>query len=122
MKDFKVNAAIGEESQTDQFFVDAAGVKWPIYSKKLAVAALGATAAVNVAHGITAPKLDGHLRVRSLTCSSGTAGATARTNENSAGISFSFTSTNLVITDTADLSAQSGQVTIEYCKTTDTGY
>lgn len=116
MKDYKVAPGIGEESLTDQFFVDAAGNAFNVYTKRLAVPALGASGAVSINHGVTGIKLDGLLRVQSLTCSSGTAGATARTNERSAGISFNITSTQVVITDTSDLSAQSGQVVIEYCR------
>jgi hypothetical protein len=120
MKNFSpFDLAVGQESKTDSFFQDAAGKAWPIYMKKLAVPALGVTAAVNILHGVAAPKLDAPMNVEDLTCSSGAGGATARTNKNSTGISVGFTATQLVITDTADLSAQSGTAVISYCKTTD---
>jgi hypothetical protein len=119
MKDFKVSAAVGEESTTDGWFRDAAGKSWPIYSKVINVPALPNATTTNYAHGVATIKLDGHFKVRSLTASSGTGGATARTNKNSAGLSFTFDGTNVSITAAANLSAQAGQIIIEYCKTTD---
>jgi hypothetical protein len=119
MKEFKVAPGIGEESTTDKYHVDADGKAWPIYTKRLAIEALPNATSGNVAHGVTGIKLDGHFAVSRLSCSSGTNGATARTNKDSAGLSFSFDATNVVITTTANLSAQAGQMTIEYCKSAD---
>lgn len=116
---FKQSVGVGVESRTSGFYTDAAGKAWPIYIKRLAVTALPNATSGNVAHGLTTLKLDGPIRVESLQCWSGTAGATARTNERSAGVTFGFTSTNLVITTATDLSAQAGNVLISYCKTTD---
>lgn len=116
---FKPAIGVGVESRTSGFYTDAAGKNWPIYVKRLAVTALPNNTTANVAHGLTTLKLDGPIQVESLQCWSGTAGATARTNKNSVGVTFTFTSTNLVIATTTDLSAQAGNVLISYCKTTD---
>lgn len=116
MKDYKISPGVGEESTTDEYFVDANGVAFPIFSKVLATGALPNATSGNVAHGVSNIKLDGHFFVRALNAWSGTAGATARTNKDSAGMSFSFDGTNVIITTTANLSAQSGQMIIEYCK------
>lgn len=118
-KPLKPAVPVGTESRTDGFYTDAAGKNWPIYVKRLAVSALPNATSGNVAHGLSTLKLDGPIRVESLQCWSGTAGATARTNEKSTGVTFGFTSTNLVITTGTDLSAQAGNVLISYCKTTD---
>lgn len=117
LKGFSVKA--GVESKTDGFYMDATGKAFPIYIKRLTVSALPNATTGNVAHGVTSIKLDGPIQVEELVCSSGTAGATARTNRQSLGVTFGFTSTNLVIASTADLSAQAGTVLISYCKTTD---
>lgn len=111
---------INQVAPTGRFFYDVALDKsFPIYQKRLTVAALGNAGAVNIAHNEANIKLDGHLKLAHLQCSSGAAGVTARTNESSTGVSANFTAANLVITDTTDLSAQSGSAVIEFCRTTD---
>lgn len=119
MRDFKISAGVGEESTTDSYFRDAAGKSWPIYSKVVNVPALPNATTTNYPHGVAGIKLDGHLQVRSLTASSGAAGVTARTNKQSAGLSFAIDATNVSITAAANLSAQAGQIVIEYCKSAD---
>lgn len=119
MRDFKIAPGLGEESTTDSFFKSADGKSWPIYSKVLAIAALGNAGAVNVPHGVAAIKLDGHLHVRNLMASAGTGGATSRTILAGGAVTVGIDATNVVLTTTTNLSAQSGRVVIEYCKTTD---
>ena len=115
-KTFKVALAVGQESTTDEYFVDAAGVEYPIYAKRLAIDSLPNNTTKNFAHGVTGIKLNGHFDVRSLQASSGAAGATARTNRLSSGITASFDGTNVIIGTGSDLSAQGGTMVIEYCK------
>lgn len=115
-----IGLKVGQVALTGDFFYDVAADKhFPIYRKRLAVGALGNAGAVNVAHGEANIKLDGLLEVVHLQASSGAAGATARTNKNSTGLSFGFTAANVVITDTTDLSAQAGSIEIDFCRTTD---
>lgn len=119
MKTFKMLLAQGQESRTDEFFVDAAGKAWPIYRKHLAIAALANAGSVNVAHGVATIKLNGHFHVSSLWTSN--AGNTVRTNLKDARITniVLTDATNIAITNTTDLTAQVGAMIVEYCKTTD---
>lgn len=119
MKDYKIAPGLTEESTTDEYFVDAAGKAWPIYSKVLAISALPNATSGNVAHGVATIKLDGHFFVRSLVAFAGAAGVTSRSNKDSLGLSYGFDGTNVIIASTANLSAQAGQMIIEYNKTTD---
>lgn len=93
MKTFKMLLAQGQESRTDEFFVDAAGV--------------------------ATIKLNGHFHVSSLWTSN--AGNTVRTNLKDARITniVLTDATNIAITNTTDLTAQVGAMIVEYCKTTD---
>jgi hypothetical protein len=119
MRDYKISPALAEESTTDGYFTSADGKKWPIYSKVLAIAALGNAGVVNVPHLVTGIKLDGHLHVRNLFASSGTGGVTARTILAGNAVAVGIDATNVVLTTTTNLSAQSGRIVIEYCKTAD---
>jgi len=108
-----------QETKTGEVYTDAAGLQWPVYAKKLATGALPNATSGNVAHGVSNIKLDAPFEVKTLVASSGTGGATARTNKNSPGMAYSFTATDVVITTSVNLSAQSGEMVILYCKTTD---
>lgn len=119
MDQFKIELANGQESATGRFWVDSNGVSWPIYRKKLAIAALANAGSVDVAHGVADIKLNGLFRVHSMVTSN--AGNSARTNDRDIRItSIVLTdATNVTITNTADLTAQVGSIEIEYNKTSD---
>lgn len=117
MKDFKVAPAPGEESTTDRVWVDSAGKSWPIYSKILTIGAMPNATTKNTAHLITAIKLNGHFKVRSLRSDNGTNQWDELAGSN---VAASVTTTNFVLVSTADLSTHlRGEAVIEYCKTTD---
>ncbi len=117
MRDNKVAPAAGEESTTDRFWVDSAAKQWPIYSKIITVGAMPNATTKNTAHGIAAPKLNGHFKVRSFRSDNGT-----NQWDELAGseVACSITATNFVCVSSADLSTHlRGEAVIEYCKTTD---
>jgi hypothetical protein len=116
---FKLSLADGQESKTERFWTDSAGVIWPIYRKKLAIAALANAGSVAIAHGVATIKLNGLFRVVSLVTSN--AGNTLRAHLTDIRItSIVLTdATNIGITNTADLTLYSGSIEIEYNKTTD---
>lgn len=120
MKDFKLNLAAGDETQTSANWIDANGKAWPIYAKRVTVTGVNApmpnAGTSNTAHGISALKLDGHFAVRRLRSDDGTNTYDERTG----ATTISVTATNLVITTTANLSTHlRTDAIIEYCKTTD---
>lgn len=119
MDTFKLGLANGQESQTNGTWVDSAGKEWPIYRKKLAIAALGNAAAIAVAHGVATIKLNGLFRVHSLVASN--AGNTVRVSQHSILVTSVVLTdaTNIGITNTTDLSLLAGSIEIEYNKTTD---
>lgn len=111
MNDFKKQPAVGEESQTDQFWVDALGKAQPIYSKRIAIAAFPNNGNANTAHGIGASlNLSGPFNVRRVTATNGV------TMLDKSKFSFTLTAANLNIADAADYSLYAGEVVIEYCK------
>lgn len=111
MDDFKRQAAVGEESMTDKFWVDANGVPQPIYSKRVAVAAFPNAGAANTAHGIGASlNLSGPFNVRRVTATNGV------TMLDKSKFSFTLDANNIGITDAADYHLYAGEVVIEYCK------
>lgn len=117
-KTFKLALENGQESATDEVWVDTAGKAWPIYRKKIAIAALANAGTVQIAHGIAAIKLNGLLRVHSLQASN--AGNTQRTTLYSSAITnIVFDADSVDITNTGDLSLHLGSIEIEYNKTTD---
>jgi len=119
MKTFKLGLANGQESQTDETWVDAAGKEWPIYRKKLAIPALANAGSVAVAHGVATIKLNGLFRVNSLVASN--AGNTVRASLHSILVTSVVLTdaVNIGITNTTDLSLLIGSIEIEYNKTTD---
>ena len=120
-KTFKIAPKPGDASTTDAWFTDATGKSWPIYSKILDLGALPNAGAKNVAHGIANIKLDGHLHISSAHASAGAGGVTSRTLLLAQGgaVTFGVDATNLVVTTTGNLSAQTGRATLEYCISTD---
>lgn len=119
MRDFKISPALGEESTTDGWFTSVDGKKWPIYSKVIDFGALPNAGAKNVPHLVTGMKLDAHLHVRNLYASAGALGVTSRTILAGNAVAVGIDATNVVLTTTTNLSAQSGRIVIEYCKTAD---
>jgi hypothetical protein len=117
MKDFKVAPAQGEESTTDEVYVDAAGKAWPVYTKRILIGAMPNATTKNTLHTISNIKLDGGFRCLSLTSDNGTNSWDERCGSN---VAVSVTTTNLVVVSTADLSTHlRGLAVIAYCKTTD---
>jgi hypothetical protein len=117
MKKFKIAPGLGEESQTDEFFVDAAGKAWPIYSKIIDFGVGPNAAAKSLAHNIANLKADGHFKISHAQF---TKAATAPVILDGAALVGTLTLTNVVLTATADLTTFSGgRATIEYTKTTD---
>lgn len=109
--------ALGVEAITDNTFVDAAGKQWPIYRKVIDMGAGPNAGADSVAHGVVNIKLDGHLRVLH---GQYTKAATAPVLMDGAALIGTMTTTNVVLTSTADLTTYTGgRAIIEYCKTTD---
>lgn len=122
MKIFKKTLGIGEESRTSEVFVDENGVCWPVYVKRIDCGAMPNATTKNVAHGITAPKINGtgYFEVLSLRADNGTNIWDERTG--STGVKCSITETNLVLVSTTDLSLHvRGIAVIAFCKSTDNG-
>lgn len=117
MKDFKQNLALGDETRTNKYWLDANGKHWPIYAKRLDVGAMPNAATKNTAHNIAAVKLDGHFKVRSLRADNG---VNCFDELTSGDVICSVTAANFVMTTAANLSTHlRGDAVIEYCKTTD---
>lgn len=116
---FKFLLADGQESRTGRFWVDSSGKDWPIYRKKVAIAAFANAGSINVAHGVPTIKLNAPFTV--VTCFGSNAGNTVRVNTNDARITNIVLTdvTNIAITNTTDLSAVAGSIEFEFCKTTD---
>lgn len=120
MKTFKPFLANGQESVTDQFWVDAAGKAWPIYNKRIAIAAMANAAGQDIAHGVATIKLNGHFKAQSLEASN--AGNTLRVGLQDIRVTSVVLKdvTNITVVNTADLTLYvNGSIVIEYCKTTD---
>lgn len=120
MKTFKVLVPETVESRTDQFFLDHAGVAWPIYVKRLAIPAMANAGAQDIAHGVADIKLNGHFNVQALNASN--AGNTLRVGLNDIRVTSIVLkdAVAITITNTADLTLYvNGHVLIEYTKTTD---
>lgn len=113
MSDLSTTLVIGQEVQTDQLWQDAAGANWHIYRKVLDLTALPNAGAKNVAHGVATIKLDAYNSVRTAWAAGGGNFASLEAGSFTAALN----ATNLVITTTTNLSAQSGFAVIEYCKT-----
>lgn len=122
METFKLlGLKLGEEADTGNKWIDAAGVTWPVYRKRLAIDALVNAGTKVVAHGVAAIKLNAPITPVKLSISNAA---------NSARVSSVFDNriTNIVtdadsvdITNTGDLTTYNtnGAIEIEYCKTTD---
>ncbi len=113
MQDFKRQAAVGEESVTDQFWVDANGVPQPVYSKRLAAVAgvFGNAGATALAHGIGASlNLNAPFNVRRILCTNGVIIA------EKGNMKFTLDAVNLNIVTVTDLHLYTGEIVIEYCK------
>lgn len=113
MEDFKRQAAVGQESLTNEFWVDALGVAQPIYSKRLAAPAgtFGNAGATTLAHGIGASlNLSGPFNVRRVTCTNGTV------SKDKSFATYSIDVANINIVTTTDLHLYAGEIVIEYCK------
>lgn len=112
MEDFKVQQGLLVESLTNETWVDAAGVVWPIYSKRITAAAgvFGNAGATAVAHGVVTMKLDAPFNVRRVNCSNGTITADKSKCAITADVA------NLNIITLVDLHLYSGEIVIEYCK------
>jgi hypothetical protein len=117
MKTFKVSMALGQESTTDGWFVDAAGKAWPIYAKLIDFGAGPNAAAKNVAHGIANLKADGHFKIEHAQF---VKAATAPVVLDGAALVGTFPDLlNVRLTSTADLTTYTGRALITYTKTTD---
>lgn len=119
---FKPALAEGKEEKTNEVYVDHAGKIWPIYQKRLAIAAMANAAAQDIAHGVATIKLNGHFGVESLEASN--AGNTLRVGLSDVRVTSVVLkdATNITITNTADLTLYvNGSVVISYCKTDDGG-
>jgi hypothetical protein len=115
MRDYKIAPALGDESTTDSWYVDAAGVAWPIYSKVIDFGAGPNATSKNVAHGITSLKADGHFKIRHAQF---VKAATAPVILDGAALVGIFPDlTNVRLTSTADLTTYTGRAVIEYTKT-----
>lgn len=117
MENTKPFQAVGEEARTEKFFVDAAGKPWPIYTKIIDMGAGPNAGAKSVAHGVANIKFDGHFKIAH---GQFTKAATAPVVMDGAALIGTLTTTNVVLTSTADLTTYSlGRAYIEYTKTTD---
>jgi hypothetical protein len=120
MDQFKISLANGEESQTPNFYTDVNGVMWPIYVKRLAIAAMANAAGQDIAHGVPTIKLNGHFKCRSLEASN--AGNTLRVGLQDIRVTSVVLKdvTHVTVVNTGDLTLYvNGSMVIEYCKTTD---
>lgn len=120
MKAYSIFVANGQESTTDEFYTDVAGKNWPIYRKRLAIAAMANAAGQDIAHGVSTIKLNGHFRPISLEASN--AGNTLRVGLHDIRVTSVVLKdvTNITVVNTADLTLYvNGSIVIEYCKTTD---
>jgi len=120
MKKYSVFLANGQETQTDEFYTDVNGKNWPIYQKRLAIAAMANAAGQDIAHGVATIKLNGHFRAVSLEASN--AGNTLRVGLNDIRVTSVVLkdATNITVVNTADLTLYvNGSIVIEYNKTTD---
>lgn len=115
MKTFKVSPGLGEVSTTDKYFVDAAGVSWPIYQKIIDFGAGPNAGAKNVAHGIANLKADGHFKIQHAQF---VKAATAPVVLDGAALVGIFPDLlNVRLTSTADLTTYTGRAIIEYTVT-----
>ena len=120
MKDFNPFLANGKETRTDAFYVDVNGKAWPIYRKRLAIAAMANAAGQDIAHGVATIKLNGHFKCSSLEASN--AGNTLRVGLQDVRVTSIVLkdAVAVTVTNTADLTLYvNGSMVIEYCKTTD---
>jgi hypothetical protein len=115
METFALTPALGEETLTDNFYVDAAGQAWPIYKKVVDFGAGPNATSKDVAHNINNLKADGHFRI---VHAQFVKAATAPVVLDGAALVGSFPSlTQVRLTATANLSTYTGRATIEYNKT-----
>lgn len=113
MEDLAVTIVVGQEVQAGKVWQDpVTGVNYPVFRKVIDIGALPNAGAKNVPHLITGIKLDAYQRVRG----GWAAGGGNSTNLGSGLFTVAIGTVNVVITDTTNLSAQSGFVIIEYCK------
>jgi hypothetical protein len=120
MRAYSISVANGQESTTDEYHTDAAGKNWPIYRKRLAIAAMANAAGQDIAHGVPTIKLNGHFRPISLEASN--AGNTLRVGLHDIRLTSVVLkdATNITVVNTGDLTLYvNGSIVIEYCKTTD---
>lgn len=120
MKGFKQFIGNGQETRTDEFYVDVNGKPWPIYMKRLRIAAMANAAGQDIAHGIATVKLNGHFKCQSLEASN--AGNTLRVGLQDIRVTSVVLKDAVAVTvvNTADLTLYvEGSMVIEYCKTTD---
>lgn len=116
----KISLAEGGTTRTANFYVDHAGKEWPIYRKRLAIAAMANATGQDIAHGEANIKLNGHFKAVSLEASN--AGNSARINLHDIRLTSVVLKdvTSITVVNTADLTTYvNGSVVIEYCKTTD---
>jgi hypothetical protein len=107
-----IHVKVGGKIDTGKKWVDANGVARIIYRKTLAIGALPNNTTKNVAHGesINLTAVGGYADVIAAWASNGTILKT----QNSTGVTVDINGTNVVVGTTADLSAYSGFVTIEF--------
>lgn len=113
MEDFKKQVGLNVESLTNEQYRDAAGVIWPVYSQRIAAVAgsFGNAGATALAHGIVNLKLDAPFNVRQVNCSNGVITADKSKCAITADVN------NLNIITLVDLHLYSGEIVVEYCKT-----
>lgn len=113
MEEFKKQVALNIETLTSDQYVDSTGVVWPVYHQRIAAVAgkFGNAGATTLAHGIVNLKLDAPFNVVKVNCSNGTITADKSKMAITADI------TNLNIITLTDLHLYTGEVVVEYCKT-----
>lgn len=113
MEEFKNQLALDIETLTSDQYVDAAGIVWPVYHKRITAAAgkFGNAGATTLAHGIVNLKLDAPFNVVRVNCSNGTITADKSKTAITADV------TNLNIITLVNLVTYTGEVMVEYCKT-----
>lgn len=114
MKTFKVAPGLGEVSTTDKYFVDSAGVAWPIYQKIIDFGAGPNATGKSVAHSIANLKADGHFKISHAQF---VKAATAPVIMDGAALVGTMTLTDVVLTSTANLTTYTGRAVIEYTLT-----
>src|SRR6478609_480174 len=105
MKKFKISMALGEESTTDEFFVDSNGKAWPVYTKLIDLGAGPNATSKSVNHSVANLKADGHFRVAHAQF---VKAATAPVVLGSTALYASLSLTQITVTAAADLTTFAG--------------